>query len=403
MTTFAEIFSVSRPTDGWTRNKAGVYVRASANVLARTDRGVSIFQALPNQIGNPNFVGAASGTPGTAPTNSFVVDVAGMSRQMTLSTDTDGIPVLSLRLWGTASGSGALGGAVSFGPMIAAASGDTVTFQGDCWYSVASGAAPTIRMAVQGYQANQNTLTDFVFPAITNTKGVFSRAVYFPAGLTAYAMPQLRWIVTGGLTYDFTVSIKAPFLTKNGIVPDFPVLPPAGQMGPFTKSADNVTALMGTGSGPFPGWGEINGPSGFSFAGAVNYDALDLTRERTIVELSNGTAANSVRLFMGTDQRLALEARSSGMPTVRATCPTPLAAAGRQAFGVNVKPSGMTLVQNIGLMEIASSGPIAMPNLSTPVRIGSGADGKYLNAVLETIYFGDSTTPAALANFAARG
>jgi hypothetical protein len=408
MTNFGDAFFVSRASEGWSRNKAGAYVKADPNQPCLTDRGVAIFQSVVNDLGNPRFVGAVAGSPGTLPSGMGALESGlGLTRTLSFSNDADGVPMIGFRYAGTTPGSGQLFGALNFGQPngFPATSADTVTFQVDIWLTVNAGNVPdSVRPTLQGYAANASTLTDFVFPIITNKKGVFSKAVYkSTSSSTAFALPQIRYFLTGGKAYDFTIWMKAPALSKNVLTYDAPVLPLAGALGPTTRGADNITTLMGSGSGPFPGWSELDMETGFSFAGSVAYDAINQPLERTILELSDGTADNSVRLWLSATQRLNLAIRRDGAQTHLVACATPIASVGRQVFAGNVSPAGLILAQNIGLVESVRSGSLTMPTLDSATRVGSGIGGKYLNAYLEQLYFGDNTPDVGpLVNFVTR-
>jgi len=402
--TFRDNFAVTRSTEAWGRRGNGKSEAFAAAELVVTDRGLAVFEALTNGIPNPRFSGAVAGSPGTLPTGTGLFNpVTGLTRTIVTATDDDGAPIIGYRHAGTPSATNAILIQLSVPGGIAAVSGETWTFAAEVWVEVHSGAVPTaMQTHLQGYASNGSTATE----AATGTVDRSVRAIYtlqrtLTGGTTAFLQPQVRAGVASGVATDFTVWIKAPSQIKKNFPYRAPIFP--ATTGAFTRGADVVTTLAGAGPAPFPGWTEGGLEEGFTFAGSVLFDDINLGVERTHWEISDGTTDEAARLYTAADGTLNLEVRHGAAVVALATCPTPISYAGRQVWAGSISAAGLILLQNIGILETATDGAFTMPaGLDQAARIGSSVSGAYLNAVVEQVYFGALQDAAALTNWVLR-
>lgn len=205
-----------------------------------------------NALRNPRGEGAVAGLPGTVPTNATMVPPAGLTREMLAPATVNGVTLNRIRIFGTATADATAIWGLDSGTAIAVAPGETWTQSAFVALEVASGAAPTVKMANRETRADgtTNNTPDSVAPDLVlgAVPARFTRTTTM-APLAAFVTPGFRVGVASGAAYNFTLWIGWPQMER-GPFASSPILPPVGTPGGATCGADILTApLAGLGIG----------------------------------------------------------------------------------------------------------------------------------------------------------
>ena len=204
-----------------------------------------------NGIRNPRQEGAATGAPGTVPTNMARNISGGMNQGEIVAIGVDqGLPYVDYRITGTvAAGTGVWTLNTENTTTIAALTGQTWT---GSWFwrlvDVVSGGPSAWSMNVTesdsgGSLVLENTLSMTAATTASLSSQRVSNTVTLSGGAsTAFVRTRVRLSFPIG-THDVTIRIAVPQL-EQGPFASSPILPPAGTPGASTRGADIVGASL---------------------------------------------------------------------------------------------------------------------------------------------------------------
>lgn len=225
--TLTQAQALSLVSDAGTRfNSSGVLVTETANTI-RVDydpvtlalRGILCEPATRNDIRNNTMVGAASGTPGTTPTNWSVVTASGIAINVVGTGQENGVDYIDFRIVGTATAG--VSAAINF-----ESTSQVVTATGETWTTSAflklvSGSLSTItsisagiREALSGGTFVQDTIGANIKASITSTLTRFSQVSVVGGATSVRAMPKFYISIANGAVVDATIRIGLPQFEK---------------------------------------------------------------------------------------------------------------------------------------------------------------------------------------------
>lgn len=400
MTTFTDNFLTARSTPAWLRTSvAGVYQEAEASELARSNMGVAAYKAIQNCMRYPAYNGAATGSPGTLPTAvAEAVGSSGLTRQsVTVRVNADGTTSLGLRYSGT--------GVAAFLVLQLESANNQTGVQGDIFsYGLdveiethGSGARPS---AVGMYIYERNAAVSAVVSNVALVLDTSVRAYHVHTraltnATTAYAQPVLHITPTASVSNDFTIWLTAPTFIKEGFGYRAPIYPATS--GKFTRNADNIVSLAGSGPTPFPGFD----PTGFSFVGSIRLDELGLGVSRPIYDLNDSSTDEQVLFEVTASDTLKITVRTGAAEEGSLEATLPIGNTGRVVFAGNVSEDGLELVLNAGApIYYSDDTAISMPTgLDQAAKVGSDVSGNSLNAIVEQLFFGALADAGGLLNW----
>ena len=243
---FADVVTFTRASTGTYFNSAGTLTTAAINE-ARFDynpstlaaEGLLIEESRTNSIRNNTMVGAAAGTPGTAPTNWVVAtNPDGLAREIVGTGIQNGINYLDIR-WSGTSGAGGTVTISNFdlNNVIAAANGQTWTTS--FYVALVGGSLTNISTLTLGTRFNDNTgaqVTTGTTSVLTLTSSLSRFAVSTTAtdATTAFVNGALVANFVNSSAVDFTLRIGLPQLEQGAFATS--VIPTTTTA--LTRSAD---------------------------------------------------------------------------------------------------------------------------------------------------------------------
>lgn len=268
----------------------GLLNEVAANV-GRLDFLNGVFQGQPiepaatNQIRNNTMQGAASGTPGTLPTNWVVGGLVGLSQQVVGIGVENGVEYIDLRFNGTATGTD-LELRFEQPTQIAASNGQT--WSESAYLKIISAPSPPISYRLFMRERNIGGGTVVVGSSsnlsLTTSLNIFSFIRTLSGGATVERVqPAILMSLTIGQSYDFTIRIGLPQM-ELGSVATSPIKTTGTAT---TRQADVFTRTSASGligSGALTLYAELNS----RLVGGVN--------AKRILTLTDGTANNVVAL-----------------------------------------------------------------------------------------------------------
>jgi hypothetical protein len=283
-------FTVTRASTKNVLGSNGLYQSVANNVPAfefNTDgtyRGLLVEPGATNQIRNNSMVGAVAGTPGTLPTNWIVVSSGGLSRQIVAIGADNGVEYIDLRLFGTASSGNALFGLETSG-VISATSSQVWTHSG--YLKVVAATLPPLSYLMGAVYTNAGGYVNQT-DTVVSVDGTLSRktiTLTTPGSTIDSLYPTLRFNLTNGNSYDFTVRIGWPQM-ETGSVATSPIVTTAGT----ANRAADVVSLTGASSLIGQSEGVVYAEVDFSKATANN------TTKGFIFDVNDNTNNNRVRI-----------------------------------------------------------------------------------------------------------
>lgn len=241
---FGPAISVSRASTAYIDDAAGNWVQAAANVLRRSNKGVLIEEARTNSIRNNSMQGAASGSPGTAPTNNTIAgSVDGLTRTINLVGQENGIDIIEVRWVGTTSAAQTNRAFFSFEntTQIAAVSGQT--WNSSVFASVAAGSLSGLTIThgpIENTSGGAYVSGQFTPMAPTSSLTRFSSTRTLSGGTTAFINSGIFFSYASGVAVDITLRIGWPQLEQGA----FATSPIRTTGTAATRAADVITAPL---------------------------------------------------------------------------------------------------------------------------------------------------------------
>ena len=171
-------------------------------------------EALHNAIPNSTMAGAVAGSPGSVPTGWNVPDTnVGLSRSVsTVGVDpATGMLYIDIRHSGIASGSAAI---IMWTQTLGQATVPNEVWTHDVylqWIGAGRPNASTLRLGYYQAGGSSNAQTDLVITNLVSASALTRLSVTGSGGTnTAFVAPQLRFGVTVGQSYDFTMRVMMP-------------------------------------------------------------------------------------------------------------------------------------------------------------------------------------------------
>ena len=322
-------------------------------------KGLLIEEQRTNSIRNNTMQGAAVGTPGTFPTNWPSIGTGhGITSEIVGVGVEGGISYVDFRFTGTATNSNftiSAEGAL----VIAAVNGQS--WSGSWFMKIVSASAPPLNY-VNRIRLNDSTgagvgQIDTLFTPTTTLSRYVSAGTISIAG-TAYVQPQIRFGMTIGSSYDFTVRIGMPQIEQGAFATS--VIPTSGAAA--TRAAD-VAVMTGTN---FSSWYRQNEGTLF-----VEVEGALATATYFVANFTDGTTeVASIRNFSNTARFTA-----QGVPSASAGATVP-GQFYKAAFAFASGDQGMSV--NGGSVL---TGVTAITTAPTQLRIGQNVlGGSFLTA-----------------------
>lgn len=357
--------TVVRNAVGQIDDLSGVWSSVAANTLRRSNKGAMFEGVTTNLSMNSEGVGAAAGSPGTAPTGWNVnTTVAGLTRTISTPGQVSGIGVTDFRWAGTSTGAGPI--SIGFEPSatISAAPGDRVV--GSVFLALPAGSLANITgldLRLQWQDSGGATLSETAGSGpvlgLTSTLTRYMVTGVAPAS-TAFVTVRVRIGFTSGAALDFTIraggiqpeKVAAGVSTPSSYTKTLTV----GQA--TTSPADVVTATL------------TSAISSATIAGVFRQNQPTLGG--TILQV--GTSTNGILLRCGTADATRLEAVAIVGGTAQASAITAtgaLSAGTRFAAAASYASGRIALSLNGG--TIITSAPASMPSGLTALTVGGGS------------------------------
>jgi len=185
-------------------------------------QGLLIEESRTNSIRNNTMVGAAAGTPGTAPTNWTSPGASSGMTTTVVGTGTEsGITYIDIQIQGTFSGVTGTWSAINFETSTGIAALVSQTWTESAYLRLAAGSLINVTLNFRQSERNSagTALLTVDGPSLTITSGAlnanrFSYTRTTTEALTAYILPQIRISLVNGAVYDFTLRVGLPQLEQ---------------------------------------------------------------------------------------------------------------------------------------------------------------------------------------------
>lgn len=206
----------TRAGSGWAESQTGIWSEFFANVLRRTDRGVTVEPARTNAIRNNSMQGAAAGSPGTLPTNWSLTLTGGLSSSVVAVDTLNGMDRIRVRIQGTTTNTNQTVFAFESTTGVAAATGQTWTeslfLAINNTTNIFFGQLTVTERTSAGGFVTQGGDPQNPMPLLTTTPQRFLYT-YTTSGGGTVAAAQPRFAIgfqSAGLAVDFTLDICWP-------------------------------------------------------------------------------------------------------------------------------------------------------------------------------------------------
>ena len=267
-------------------NSAGVVETIGSNVPAHdyrnADGTLSTFPRLnlepqrTNSIRNSSMVGAVAGSPGTVPTN-WTVGSGGLTRTIVGIGTENGLPYIDIRYNGTATSTSAN---IYLDATTAISASSAQSWTQSIYLKYISGTANSVVVFWDEWTSGVVYLTSKALsPTIGSTLSRFSLTATTVTNC-AYVSPSLRFNLTNGAAYDFTIRIAAPQMELGAYATTWvPTTTAAVTRMADTASKTGVSSLIGQTEGTIYWGGSVAGTA---------------TIIRRLLSLSDGTTNNAI-------------------------------------------------------------------------------------------------------------
>jgi hypothetical protein len=352
--------SCSRASAAYGDDADGNWSLFSANAPVITNKGLQVFEASTNQIRNNSMQGAATGAPGTAPTNwaGFNSTFNGVTRTIAAIGTDNGVDYIEFNYSGTATATSSLNIFFEQQTQIAAALGDT--WAASCFCTLAGGTLGdlVVRLLMRENDGSGNTLVSGN-TIITPAAGALGKARYTFArtltnASTACINASLQLSFTSGSSYNFTLRLGWPQLELKV----FSTSPIRTTNAAATRNADVITL-------PASGFGAAATLCG---AGTPLAPASYGTNQ-ILLSLDDG-ASNALTILRGSVNGYAISGATAG-PQPQGTEVWAQGVRGKLAFATQSGDGAKVFNGNAAITGSASGFPAAL----TALHLGSNRTG----------------------------
>ena len=258
--------------------------------------GLLIEELRTNDIRNSTMQGAASGTPGTPPTNWFMYSTyGGLTREISAVGEENGISYIDVRLHGVATGNPFT--YASFWPdgttTTNSPATETSRYTFSSYVKHISGTVPsgsTLILVITNANSSLANLNEYKTSTIISSSSIPSGDLIanrfaltntdFTSTDTAYFKPYYQWNVPYNTSFDVTIRIGLPQMEEGSFATS--VIPTTNQG--VTRTADNVT-MTGTN---FSDW--YNQDEGTVYVSQKLKAVQDTGKNRLVYRISGGGA-----------------------------------------------------------------------------------------------------------------
>lgn len=251
----ADVIGFTRSTSKLAQDKAGNWQSFGPDVPAVTDRGLLLEPARTNAIRNSAGVGAASGSPGTLPTNWTRYVGGGLTAGIGVSGTERGLPYVDLTLSGTTTS--ANGTQISFDSPTGIAANIGQTWTQSVFLSVPTGTLTNIsylRINLIEVAANGSTLGTLygtnIRDSLSATPQRFSETQTLVQPGTAYLRPVIEIAYGNAATITMSLRLAAGQL-ELGSTPSSPIITMSSAL---TRNADGLVLAHPSASFDVSAW-----------------------------------------------------------------------------------------------------------------------------------------------------
>jgi len=236
----------------------GYWHQVPANVLCYSNKGALIEESRTNSIRNNTMTGAATGTPGTPPTNwvgpTYTANQGTLATQITAISNQNGIAYIGLRLFGTPAGAGTMQLRFEANTQIVATQNQTWT--GSVYESVIGGTTTNISsfsLSVRELGAAGAFIADF--PVVFNPGNGLSTLGASRSGIaatlnnasTAFVSSLINISYSAAVATDVTIAVGWPQLELGSFATSpIPTTNAAVTRAVDLVKATNLPATIGT-------------------------------------------------------------------------------------------------------------------------------------------------------------
>lgn len=361
--------TVTRASQAYADNVAGVWTSFASGVARITDKGLLVEEARTNSVRNNSMQGVVAGSPGTLPTNWGVGGAAGLTRTIVGTGTENGVEYIDLNFAGTTSGTFAT---ITFDTATAISALTAQTWTQSVFVSLTNSTnisfieLTLFENTSGGAQVRQNNT---LFTPTTSLVRRSQVSTLSGGGTVAAIQPSIQMGWANGAAINFTIRVGWPQLGQGASVTS----PIRTTTVAVTRAADAVSLTspptFGTEYSAYIK-GTPQAPSAFA-SNQVGLYIDDNTFSNRLGMFRNGSVGNSNFVMtsggaaQATGGAVAWAIDTSGKAVVAAT-------PGDQAFSFN----GATVLTGTGAL---------MPSGVNQVHIGSGPGSAYWNGFIERI------------------
>lgn len=376
--------SFARASSATQTDISGALVSVSSNV-ARFDYDPITHASLgylaelqsTNSVRNNTMVGAATGTPGTPPTNWTIGGMpAGVSSSIVGVGQINGIDYIDIRYSGTSTGVNG-GYAAVFETSSAIASAQGQSWTQSAYLALVGGSfanVTSLALCQVSYPGGIDNVLANLTGSLTSSLVRKSGTLTIPNVGNTNIQPRIVFFVTAGAV-DFTLRIGLPQMEGGGVGLTS-VIKTTGSTA--TRAADGLTVPLSS----VTGW---NGSAGGVVRVAYRLNFLSATTTQVAVSLSDAAGNNTVTI----------RPNLSGGGTIRGT--TANATTGQISVGSRASPaagvrdkiafawSTRGAIARLGNAAETVAGPYLLPATLTSLYPGSFGNANQLNGTIESI------------------
>lgn len=372
-------------SSAYVKTNGGAYYgpRFDYHPVTLASLGYKTEAACTNGIRNNMMENAASGTPGTLPTNWTVGGLGGLSSSVVAVSTVNGIRCIDIRYFGTMSSSG--GYLAVFESSSAIASSQNQMWTASCFLALVAGSLANVTSLgfdLVSYPGGNDNGGPDIKGSLTSTLARFSFSLAIPNVGNANIQPRLQFNATNGAAVDFTLRIGMPQMESggNGMTSVIPTANAAA-----TRAVDNLSMPVSLLPGYQPATGGVM-VAAYAIHSAMPSTSLNLYQ--AVFLLNDGTFNNHVTCRAGVsgDPRVAAfmvsAAGSAGGTQYNGASPAPYV---RDKVAVGWSSQRVGLARNGGAV-VGTSGALNLPVNPTTLQFAQYS-GDRLNGTLESFAY----------------